>query len=251
MLPILLLLGLAALVGLTTRKQAIAKLSAPVTSAGKTDPALHIKALNRVITSGEAPKRWLVDEAMREAFELGDWLAVSALADKFPIAFQTQSPEESSHDDKSPPEDASKPPSSSSPIEGVGPDEWTEFTTQLRTQEPSFKNERAIGAYHHNIDRLTQLGIEPSSLENNESAQLAAISKDIAEYRKSERKLIDDFGGDLIQIEGKTHPITMSGILGVIKAAGPRNARQWFKDPEDRASHPRTTETFLRTNGVF
>jgi len=225
----------------------------PTISAGE-DPALHLKALRHVLISGNRPKRWLVDEAVREAFEMGDWKTVSALS----IAFQTQSPsaqapsDEPASDELSddPPEDASKPRASASPIEGVPDDEWLDFMSRLKTQEPTFKSERAVGAFYHNVDRLAQLNIDPATLADFTSQQVA-IAKDIAEYRKTERKLIDDFGGDLIQINGQTHPITMSGILGVIKSAGPKNARSWFKNPSDREAHPHTTETFLRTNGVF
>jgi len=229
------------LIRMSRRQKTISQIS------GRVDPTLHLKALNRVITSGVTPQRWLVNEAMREAFDMKDWRALSAIAGS--IAFETQSPPSETSDD-APPIDASKPPPSSSPFEGVDEQEWSEFLDRFKTKEPSFKTERAVGAYHHNVERLNQLDIDPATL-SDESSQRAAIAKDLVEYRRSERKLIDDFGGDQVDIEGQVHPITISGILGVIKAAGPRNARQWFKDPADREAHPHTTETFLRTNGVF
>ncbi len=45
--------------------------------------------------------------------------------------------------------------------------------------------------------------------------------------------------------------VTLSGVLGVIQAAGLEGAAGWLENPGDRTRFPHTTAAFLRTNGVF
>ncbi len=45
--------------------------------------------------------------------------------------------------------------------------------------------------------------------------------------------------------------VTLSGVLGVIQAAGLEGAAAWLESPDDRRRFPGTTAAFLRTNGAF
>lgn len=251
MLGVLVLLGIA---GFAIFHRKPAPKAIPVQVKGNRQSALSTLARARRL--GRPVPPYLVNDAMAEAFRIGDIAVIDALTG--PIALQAQSPD---------PEPSSTETGSTSlvigrnsPIDGVSNEEWESFIDKLKTQTADYSTDKHIGAYHHHKERLQQLGIDPASLTDEES-QYHAMAKDIAAYRSTQRALIDDFGGELIDLPGNssssnadgsnTHCVTMSGILGVMKAAGPKNARAWFKNPADRASHPHTTETFLRTNGLF
>lgn len=250
----LLLLGLWGFLHVVGNEQRHLLGRPPVTKiSGETGPK-YLPLLSRVLKAGHAPQRWLVDEAVREAFELGDWKAVSAIASRFPLT-----PPQTANTDEvvSSPKQVDAPPSNAaiiigknSPFDGVSNEEWAEFCEKLKTQAPDFKSDKHVGAYHHNRERLTQLGYDPATL-TDEATQYQALEKDLKDYSATEKKLINDFGGDLIDIDGESHPVSMSGVLGVLKAAGPKHARSWFKNPEERKAFPHTTETFKRCNGMF
>lgn len=58
--------------------------------------------------------------------------------------------------------------------------------------------------------------------------------------------------GSYVGQEAEGQPITLSGIIGVVSAAGMRGAAQWLKaDHDSRAKYPGTTKLFLETNGLF
>ncbi len=137
-----------------------------------------------------------------------------------------------------------------SPIEGVDPGEWSAFAEALHTKDPGFKTERHVGAYEHHRQRLRALGIPDSQLAT-EDGQYQALCADVTDYTTRCGDLIRNFTGDQVVIDGKPHPVTMSGVLGVLKAAGPQGAAQWLANPDDRTKFPRTTDTFLRTNNCF
>lgn len=136
------------------------------------------------------------------------------------------------------------------PIDGVEPDEWQAFTKALHTKDPSYRSDRHLGAYEHHRQRLRALGV-PESQVTTEDGQYQALCTDIADYSKRCEALIRDYTGDAVDVNGQVHPITMSGVLGILKAAGPAGAAGWLQNPEDRTKFPRTTDTFLRTNNCF
>lgn len=205
-----------------------------------------LRMLNRVVKANKQPPRWLVCEATREAYELGDWRAVTVITN----AFQTQSPRQESPQQAQPQTDIPAPTPRTSPLDGVTDDEWSQLVEALRVQKPEFATDNHLGAYYHSRDRLDQLGIDGKTLDT-EAAQYQALATDLAAYKLSERNLINDMCGDMVSVQGQQHPVTMSGVLGLLKAAGPKHAKSWFKSETDRLSHPHTTETFLKTNGIF
>jgi hypothetical protein len=188
----------------------------------------------------------LLDDAITEAYERGDWKVVAALTP----GEETPSEETASEDtSNASPEDASRP-IAESPIDAASTEEWNAFLDALKTESPSYSSERYFGSYHQNKERLDTLGIDAATLAD-ESSQRQAIATDLSTYREQERKLIDDFGGEVIDVNGQTHGVSMSGILGLLKAAGPKHTRSWLKNPDERSKYPQTTETFLRTNNIF
>ena len=208
------------------------------------DDTKYLRALKQTMVMGKSPPTWLVNEAMREAYDRGDWAVVSGLV------HATEKREETPTEVHAPKEDVTIVIGKNSPLEGVSNDEWSSFVDRLKTQQVGFQNERHVGAYHHNKERLSELSIDPASL-TDESAQYEALSKDIAAYKAAENSLIRDFCGDVVTIQGKTHGVTLSGLLGLLKAAGPKNARSWLRNERERGEFPKTTEMFLQTNGLF
>lgn len=191
----------------------------------------------------------LVVAALMEAAEKGDIEAFREIVRVFPppIALQKQSEESAPQEAPSPTPTQQAP---ASPLRGVDGASWAEFVARLRTQEPSFRDARHVGAYYHNTQRLSELGIDPSTL-TDESTQYQALETDIKAVSEQCRKLINDWAGDLVQINGQTTPVTFSGLLGLIKAAGVEGAKQWLTSEESRLRYPNTTKQFLNTNGLF
>lgn len=244
MWPILLLGGFLAL--LFTTRRVTEKTATAKTKTGHVwvegDDTKHLRALKTLVSSGESPPSWLINGAMREAYDRGDWGTVAMLSGATGKR-EAATPEVVK-------EDIQIVIGKNSPIEGVSNDEWNAFVGRLKTQQPTFKNERHVGAFHHNRERLGELGIDPDGLAD-ESAQYQALEKDISHYNGAEQSLIRDFCGDVVTIKGAPHGITLSGVLGLLKAAGAKNARSWLRNETERNEFPKTTEMFLQTNGLF
>lgn len=135
-----------------------------------------------------------------------------------------------------------------SPLDGVTDEEWAEFVGRLRTKPPGFSSDRYVGQFEQNRGRLDSLGLPAP---DSPDLEYASMVKDVEDHNATSAQLIADFSGDLVDIGGVQHPVTWSGILGLLKAAGPDGARGWLQNPGDRTKFPRTTETFVRTNGCF
>jgi hypothetical protein len=136
------------------------------------------------------------------------------------------------------------------PVQDVSADEWKEFLLCFKTREPSYKGERHIGAFEQSARRLSQLGIDVGSL-TTEEAQLQALDKDLNNYLQSSERLLNDFTGETISVNGQKVSVTRSGILSLLKAAGPAGAKGWLTEEHQRKAFPHTTEIFNRGNGRF
>lgn len=231
-------------------------------------PDSYVRELHRRVTVGAPVTRWLVNEATREAFERGDWKAVSAIARRFPRGSRvsasplqtTETPEGPEAPADAAPQTASVPSGaggaedpqgtqiSSSPLEAVDLEEWGDFVHSMRTRNPGYKTDRYVGQFEHNRSRLHLLGIEEPTTPSGEYEAFAADMKTLDEENGP---LIAEFSGEVVDIGGQPVPVTRSGILGLLKAAGPENARSWLTTESDRKAFPRTTATFERSNGVF
>lgn len=141
-----------------------------------------------------------------------------------------------------------KPNTMKSPLDGVEDQDWSDFVDKLRTKEPGFKSDKYVGQYEQNRGRLKQLGLsDPSSIDEEYKALVA----DISNHAQDSEQLINQWAGDIVQVNGQEHPICASGILGLLKYAGPEGAKSWLNNPTDRGKFPKTTEAFLRTNNCF
>lgn len=135
-------------------------------------------------------------------------------------------------------------------VSDVSPEEWREFLLCFKTKEPSYKGERHFGAFEQSTRRLSQLGVDPTSL-TSEEAQLTALDKDLNNYLQSSERLLNDFTGESITVNGEKVAVTRSGILALLKAAGPAGAKGWLTEEHQRKAFPHTTEIFNRGNGRF
>lgn len=135
-------------------------------------------------------------------------------------------------------------------VQDVSPEEWRDFLLCFKTREPSYKGERHIGAFEQSARRLSQLGIDAAAL-TSEEMQMQALDKDLNNYLQSSERLLNDFTGESVTVEGEKVAVTRSGILALLKAAGPAGAKGWLTEEHQRKAFPHTTEIFKRGNGRF
>lgn len=222
--------------------------------------------LNQVLMSGQVPTPQLLQAAWGEAAAVGDAMSMAAIeqmALNQPFVGSTEAPAESGEAGAEPEPEAGDAESwgemvnaevkteiQPEPIDGVEPTKWQKFVSALRTKKPDYRSDNYLGCFEHNRRRLRQLGIAEDTL-GDEVAQYKAFQADIQRYRSDSQKLIDAYAGKEVALNGSKHTVTPSGVLGLLKAAGPRGAEGWLKNPEDRTAFPGTTDVFMRCNGCF
>lgn len=142
-----------------------------------------------------------------------------------------------------------------SPIRGVEPGDWQRFTDKLATAEPLFESTRHIGRYRQRRERLAELEINPTELTGSATAQRQALDISLADahHHATDGGIIADHLSRLIRVPGLDDActVTLSGILGVLHAAGLEGGCSWFENQRDRTRYRPTTDVFLATNGVF
>jgi len=146
----------------------------------------------------------------------------------------------------------------SSPIEGIGTEEWGSFIGRVSREVPTFTTSKHVGQFRQRKDRLAELGIDPAKVLDSPDAQVAALEADMrdAYAHANQSGLVSDHLGATVVVpmpdgSSTSATITLSGMLGIIQAAGLEGAAQWLEDPADRRRFPNTTQAFARTNGVF
>jgi len=141
-----------------------------------------------------------------------------------------------------------------SPIDGVNALDWSQFCALLVREAPTFSSGRHVGQYRQNKDRLAELGIQPDSLVGRPDLQRKALDRDLADahHHLRESGMLKHVGR-MIALPGVKEQvrITLSGLLGVIQAAGIDGVIGWLEHPGDRKRFKHTTQAFTRTNGVF
>lgn len=141
-----------------------------------------------------------------------------------------------------------------SPIARVSNQDWAQFVSRIAREQVTFTSPHHVGAFRQRRSRLAELGIDPSSVVGSPEAQAGALCADMDDaYRHATSSgLVAEYQGVTVQIpSGGSIEVTLSGVLGVIQAAGLEGAAGWLEDPRDRERFPHTTAAFLRTNGVF
>jgi hypothetical protein len=141
------------------------------------------------------------------------------------------------------------------PVPGLPIDRWETFRDALSREAPDYASNRAVGQYRQRRERLLEIGIDPEDVLASPEAQEHAIAIDLADAleRVREGNLDRRHVGRLIWVPGcdDAVKITLSGLLGVVQAAGLDHAEGWLHSKDDRKRFPHTTAAFMRTNGVF
>lgn len=218
----------------------------------------------RNLNAGVPPDPWLVNEAIVESLHCNDTVTAGYLTEVFceaPVSMDENPPAESeavadsasaeSGDAPAAPAPAPESRSFSSPIRGIPDMDWTSFVESMRVAEPSFKDEKYVGAFHLNRKRLDQLGISPEALADNEQAQVEAFTADVVDHFEKHKAKIAPFIAQPVKIDGQDHVVSLSGMLGLLKAAGPKNAVAWIENEESRDRFPYTKQLFLKCNQQF
>lgn len=238
-----------------------------------------LERLAEILRSGYEPEMWVVDEAVTEAYDRGDYRTVIKLHDRFycPESLEEGEGDEMEGGEVESPESTESPPVQGeseeqpltdqdfieaaenadrsdtvigrvSPFKGVPDESWDRFVDSLATQEETYQGPKHIGRFHHSRERLSQLKIDDVSTADK---QYEALVADLKDAREKSNSLINEFEFRSISIDGVDHTITLSGLLAVIKSAGMENARSWFVNQSDRTKFPKTTEIFSKANGAF
>lgn len=147
----------------------------------------------------------------------------------------------------------------SCPIEGVRGSDWEAFAARVARELPTFSSRRHVGAFRQSTARLAELGIDPAQIASSPDEQVRAFCADMEDAYRHARDsgMVAEFQGTLVDVptpEGGTSipiEVTLSGVLGVIQAAGLEGAASWLTEPSDRRKFANTTRAFVRTNGVF
>lgn len=144
----------------------------------------------------------------------------------------------------------------SSPIPGISNDDWTNFAGRIARELPTFEAANHVGQFRQHKARVSELGFNPAHLVGSPEAQYHALNADMQDaHRRAQSTGITNYVGSTIQIPTPQGPapvqVTLSGVLGVIQAAGVSGAPSWFSTAADRHQFPNTTSAFLRSNGLF
>jgi hypothetical protein len=145
----------------------------------------------------------------------------------------------------------------SSPIEGVGTSEWGKFCDRVARELPTYTTAHHVGQFRQRRDRLAELGIDPETVVASPEAQRVAFDLDMSHaYQRAQAAGLLSWAGHAVEVPSsdgppQVAPVTVSGVLGVVQAAGVDGAIGWFRNPEDRRRFGGTTAVFNRTNGVF
>lgn len=279
MIPLYLLIGALAVAGYFIGQSTRPKLTIRGSGPGRMrwNPAGHwerppvgeptyLEVLPQVLASGRNPSPILLEAAYNEARLQRDAQAMGLIEQLYlqlvgpqvgaaPAALEKQVTPEEFEDVTARPPAAAAPavaaPPTLCPIPDVEQTNWVAFLSALRTKEPDYRSENHLGSYEHNRRRLRQLGIDEGQLANADG-QYRALCHDLADYHERCKQLIDNHAGDVVEVPGKgPTPVTLSGILALLKTAGINGATGWLTRPEDRTKFTGTTEVFNRCNGCF
>lgn len=206
--------------------------------------------LSQIMASGRTPHPFLVEEACSEAIEKGRIDIAIAISDAWPSTYDegpqpTEAPDGDSPE--VPPEESEDSPHMPSPLKGVSEEAWNDFVSAMKTEDPSFSTEKYLGAFRYRKERFAELGVTGTTYDD----QYEAFKRDmVSQYTQGRAKiLIDKYAGLPLKGDEQTI-ITSSGILALVKAAGPR-AETWIVDTDTRTKYPGTTSLFNRANGIF
>lgn len=218
--------------------------------------AVAVSGFLDVLSSGGRPERGLAVAALREAVAAGDRDTAQLVSEYLGMVDMNSGAGERVVAGAEVPDTVETQPGTTEvewgkpPIPGVEESDWRQFVDSLATRDVGYCTDNHVGVFEHNRRRLRQLEIPEDSLADV-GTQYEALCRDLSDYYARCAKLIADYTGDVVEVSDSKVPVTLSGVLGLLKSAGPKGAESWLTNEADRKSFPATTETFLRVNGCF
>lgn len=253
MFPIIIPIGIGVL-GLIAAR--VARPRSTTRASGRVMPrnmsGTYLHRLGQMMRANRVPDDRLVECAMYEAIQQGRPDLAEALSAKFfGTELDDNDEQETTDQDIDQPKETITVSGKSSPIAGIDNSSWETFVSKLATDAPTFGTEKYIGMYHQRRDRLEELGLLNAMKPDDLDAQYAALVADLVDAHGKAHEVIKDHLASVVTVNGQECPVTLSGILGLLKAAGVKHARSWLENAKDRSQFPQTTNVFLATNGVF
>lgn len=230
MMPFAFIVGILTMAFITRRDKQVQPPNhpTPVKVKGSLD------LLNECVACGREVPDWLVSDAIAQAYDDGNISLALDLADIYDSpAFEKQA--ESVNADS--PSEALI-----SPLKGVSDSDWTRYVESLKTGGA----DDAGGYFHFNKDRISKLGFDSLG---DYSQQVAILVADTLDNLKRGKSFLDNVGST-VEIDGKSYVASASGLLAVLKAAGP-SAAKWLASDDDKIKFPKTTALFVRANDCF
>lgn len=236
------------------------------------DVTSHLAEFSALIRRGHKPNEWLITQAINEAISKGDWNVAQAISDNFckaeenlpqfptppietPIIPVEAAPVEVPVVSETPNKEEAKVESpkflvekTSSPIKGIPDDEWRMFVDISRVEAPEFDSENSFGMFRQNKKRTAKLGLTPSA---DPVEQYTAFEKEVEQLLQEGQALSKMHVAMPIDVGDESIPLTLSGLVSVMRNAGTKNAESWIDSKETRNKFSHTTEFFKKANGIF
>lgn len=226
----------------------------------------HLTEFTKVIRRGHKPHRWLVNNAIDEACRKGNWRLVESISQNFlqyDPALDSIGKPKSKAENTEKLEESEKTPEqldkgvtkvkfnvdfTTSPIEGISDEDWRMFVETSRSETEDFSTDSSVGMFRQNRKRLAKLGINDIG---DPISQYDAFEKEVSQLMQESTVLVKDYVAMPVVIDGDSVPITLSGLLSVMRIAGTKNAEKWLTSEDERKRFPNTTDAFKRSNGCF
>jgi hypothetical protein len=238
----------------------------------------HLAEFTRLIRQGHRPSQWLVNAAASEAYSHGDWYLAQTITNSYPDPRHIQHQYHESYDygsvepsrrkkvDKKevidieevevPEKIEEKKPLElsynkiTSPVDYISNDDWRMFVEVSKIEKPEFFTDNSLGMFRQNKKRLMKMGIDPETIKTPVD-QYNAFEAECVQLMKEGKNLINQSVAMPINVDSESTPITLSGLLTVLRHAGTENATKWLDSDEERKRFPHTTKAFKRSNGCF
>jgi hypothetical protein len=238
----------------------------------------HLTEFTRLIRQGHRPSQWLINAAASEAYAKGDWYLAQTITNSYNqpqydhrvsydygeveykpspkkrkiekvIDIQEEvKPQEEVIEEKKPLELSFN--RITSPVDYISDDDWRMFVEISKIENPEFNTDNSMGMFRQNKKRLLKLGIDPDTLKTPVD-QYNAFEAECVKLMTEGKNLINQSVAMPIQVDNESTPITLSGLLTVLRHAGTENATKWLDSDEERKKFPHTTKAFKRSNGCF
>lgn len=225
----------------------------------------HLTEFSQLIKKGHRPSQWLVTEAVSEAWDSGKWELARSIAKNYPsdIAIERRRKKIESKKENIPQDSPNKElkeetpkqlsfraERTTSPVEGISDNDWRMFVRASSYENPEFLSSSSLGMFRQNKKRLDKLGI-PLERVKDPIEQYNAFEQEVVSLIGEGDDLIKQSVAMPITVDGENVPITLSGLIAVMRIAGTSNAAKWLDSEDERKKFPHTTEAFKRANGCF